>query len=223
MFSVAIDGPAGAGKSTIAKAAAKELELIYVDTGAMYRTIGLACLDDGISPEDSKAVIEKLKSIVLELKYVDGEQRMILCGKDVSDDIRTERVSMTASVVSKIPEVRAFLLEQQRGFARSDNIIMDGRDIGTVVLPDAQVKIFLTASAESRAKRRTLQLEEKGIGADYDAILEDIRKRDYQDSHREIAPLKAAPDAVIVDTTELTLEGSIDAVIQTIRKGMSEK
>lgn len=223
MFSVAIDGPAGAGKSTIAKAAAKELELIYVDTGAMYRTIGLACLDDGISPEDSKAVIEKLKSIVLELKYVDGEQRMILCGKDVSDDIRTERVSMTASVVSKIPEVRAFLLEQQRGFARSDNIIMDGRDIGTVVLPDAQVKIFLTASAESRAKRRTLQLEEKGIEADYDAILEDIRKRDYQDSHREIAPLKAAPDAVVVDTTELTLEGSIDAVIQTIRKGMSEK
>ncbi|MBQ2048592.1 MAG: (d)CMP kinase [Schwartzia sp.] len=223
MFSVAIDGPAGAGKSTIAKAAAKELELIYVDTGAMYRTIGLACLDDGISPEDSKAVIEKLKSIVLELKYVDGEQRMILCGKDVSDDIRTERVSMTASVVSKIPEVRAFLLEQQRGFARSDNIIMDGRDIGTVVLPDAQVKIFLTASAESRAKRRTLQLEEKGIGADYDAILEDIRKRDYQDSHREIAPLKAAPDAVIVDTTELTLEGSIEAVIDTIRKGMSGK
>ena len=223
MFSVAIDGPAGAGKSTIAKAAAKELELIYVDTGAMYRTIGLACLDDGISPEDSKAVIEKLKSIVLELKYVDGEQRMILCGKDVSDDIRTERVSMTASVVSKIPEVRAFLLEQQRGFARSDNIIMDGRDIGTVVLPDAQVKIFLTASAESRAKRRTLQLEEKGIEADYDAILEDIRKRDYQDSHREIAPLKAAPDAVVVDTTELTLEGSIDAVIDTIRKGMSGK
>lgn len=223
MFSVAIDGPAGAGKSTIAKAAAKELELIYVDTGAMYRTIGLACLDDGISPEDSKAVIEKLKSIVLELKYVDGEQRMILCGKDVSDDIRTERVSMTASVVSKIPEVRAFLLEQQRGFARSDNIIMDGRDIGTVVLPDAQVKIFLTASAESRAKRRTLQLEEKGIEADYDAILEDIRKRDYQDSHREIAPLKAAPDAVIVDTTELTLEGSIEAVIDTIRKGMSGK
>ena len=223
MFSVAIDGPAGAGKSTIAKAAAKELELIYVDTGAMYRTIGLACLDDGISPEDSKAVIEKLKSIVLELKYVDGEQRMILCGKDVSDDIRTERVSMTASVVSKIPEVRAFLLEQQRGFARSDNIIMDGRDIGTVVLPDAQVKIFLTASAESRAKRRTLQLEEKGIGADYDAILEDIRKREYQDSHREIAPLKAAPDAVIVDTTELTLEGSIEAVIDTIRKGMSGK
>ena len=223
MFSVAIDGPAGAGKSTIAKAAAKELELIYVDTGAMYRTIGLACLDDGISPEDSKAVIEKLKSIVLELKYVDGEQRMILCGKDVSDDIRTERVSMTASVVSKIPEVRAFLLEQQRGFARSDNIIMDGRDIGTVVLPDAQVKIFLTASAESRAKRRTLQLEEKGIGADYDAILEDIRKRDYQDSHREISPLKAAPDAVVVDTTELTLEGSIEAVIDTIRKGMSGK
>ena len=223
MFSVAIDGPAGAGKSTIAKAAAKELELIYVDTGAMYRTIGLACLDDGISPEDSKAVIEKLKSIVLELKYVDGEQRMILCGKDVSDDIRTERVSMTASVVSKIPEVRAFLLEQQRGFARSDNIIMDGRDIGTVVLPDAQVKIFLTASAESRAKRRTLQLEEKGIEADYDAILEDIRKRDYQDSHREIAPLKAAPDAVVVDTTELTLEGSIEAVIDTIRKGMSGK
>jgi len=223
MFSVAIDGPAGAGKSTIAKAAAKELELIYVDTGAMYRTIGLACLDDGISPENSKAVIEKLKSIVLELKYVDGEQRMILCGKDVSDDIRTERVSMTASVVSKIPEVRAFLLEQQRGFARSDNIIMDGRDIGTVVLPDAQVKIFLTASAESRAKRRTLQLEEKGIEANYDAILEDIRKRDYQDSHREIAPLKAAPDAVVVDTTELTLEGSINAVIQTIRKGMSEK
>ena len=223
MFSVAIDGPAGAGKSTIAKAAAKELELIYVDTGAMYRTIGLACLDDGISSEDSKAVIEKLKSIVLELKYVDGEQRMILCGKDVSDDIRTERVSMTASVVSKIPEVRAFLLEQQRGFARSDNIIMDGRDIGTVVLPDAQVKIFLTASAESRAKRRTLQLEEKGIEADYDAILEDIRKRDYQDSHREIAPLKAAPDAVVVDTTELTLEGSIEAVIDTIRKGMAGK
>ena len=221
MFSVAIDGPAGAGKSTIAKAAASQLGFIYVDTGALYRAIGLFCIDDGISSDDTSSVEEGLERINIELVFVEGVQRVILCGKDVSDDIRTEQVSMMASEISKLPAVRKFLLGLQRGFAEKNDVIMDGRDIGTVVLPDADVKIFLTASAESRAKRRTLQLEEKGETPDYDKILEDIKKRDYNDSHREIAPLKPADDGIIVDTTELTLDESIEKIREIISGRMN--
>ena len=221
MFSVAIDGPAGAGKSTIAKAAASQLGFIYVDTGALYRAIGLFCIDNGISSDDTSSVEEGLERINIELVFVEGVQRVILCGKDVSDDIRTEQVSMMASEISKLPAVRKFLLGLQRGFAEKNDVIMDGRDIGTVVLPDADVKIFLTASAESRAKRRTLQLEEKGETPDYDKILEDIKKRDYNDSHREIAPLKPADDGIIVDTTELTLDESIEKIREIISGRMN--
>ena len=217
-IAAAIDGPAGAGKSTIARTAAKELGFIYIDTGAMYRSIGLACLNKSIDPGDADAVEALLPDIAISIVFKDGEQHIILNGNDVSDDIRTESVSMAASRVSAVPAVRAFLLELQRGFARENNVIMDGRDIGTVVLPDAQVKIFLTASPESRARRRTDQLAEKGIQADYQAVLDDIIKRDYNDTHRETAPLKAADDAVLVDTTELTLPESIDAVTSIIKE-----
>ena len=220
MFSVAIDGPAGAGKSTIAKTAARELGFIYVDTGALYRAVALACINREISAEDTAKVVNVIEDISVDLVFINGEQRVILDGRDVSDEIRTEKASMTASVVSKIPQVRAFLLELQRGFARTNNVIMDGRDIGTVVLPDAQVKIFLTASPEARAKRRTLQLMEKGEKPDYQTILDDIIKRDYNDSHREIAPLKPAEGGIIIDTTELSLEESIKSVKETVIRGM---
>ncbi len=216
MFSVALDGPAGAGKSTIAKKAAEKLGFIYIDTGAMYRTIGLACIKSGIDLTDAQAVVGMLPSIKLRLAFLDGEQHIFLGDEDVSSLIRTEQVSMAASSVSSIPQVRSFLLELQRGFAKTDNIIMDGRDIGTVVLPDANVKIFLTASPEARARRRTLQLEEKGEKADYEQILSDIIKRDYNDSHRETAPLRPAEDSILVDTTELTLEQSIAKVTEVI-------
>lgn len=217
-IAAAIDGPAGAGKSTIARIAAKELGFIYIDTGAMYRSIGLACLNNNIDVSDSPAVEALLPDIEINIVFRDGEQHILLNGKDVSEEIRTEKVSMAASAVSAIPAVRAFLLELQRSFAKENNVIMDGRDIGTVVLPDAQVKIFLTASPESRARRRTDQLAEKGIKADYQAVLEDIIKRDYNDTHRETAPLKAADDAVLVDTTELTLTQSIAAISQIIKE-----
>ncbi len=217
-IAAAIDGPAGAGKSTIARIAAKELGFIYIDTGAMYRSIGLACLKSNIDVNDAEAVKSILPQTEISIVFKDGEQHILLNGKDVSDEIRTEKVSMSASSVSAIPAVRSFLLELQRSFAKENNVIMDGRDIGTVVLPDAQVKIFLTASPESRARRRTDQLAEKGIEADYKAVLEDIIKRDYNDTHRETAPLKAADDAVLVDTTELTLEQSIAAISQIIKE-----
>ncbi len=218
MISVAIDGPAGAGKSTIARTAAMELDFIYVDTGALYRAVGLACIERGIQTEETAEVINVLDEISIELVFVKGEQRVLLDGKDVSDEIRTEKASMTASLVSRIPQVRSFLLELQRSFSKTNNVIMDGRDIGTVVLPDAQVKIFLTASPEARAKRRTLQLQEKGEKPDYNTILEDIKKRDYNDSHREIAPLKPAKDSVIIDTTQMSLQQSIEAVKDTIKR-----
>ena len=217
-IAAAIDGPAGAGKSTIARIAAKELGFIYIDTGAMYRSIGLACMKSNIDVNDAEAVKSILPQTEISIVFKDGEQHILLNGKDVSDEIRTEKVSMSASSVSAIPAVRSFLLELQRSFAKENNVIMDGRDIGTVVLPDAQVKIFLTASPESRARRRTDQLAEKGIEADYKAVLEDIIKRDYNDTHRETAPLKAADDAVLVDTTELTLEQSIAAISQIIKE-----
>ena len=217
MISVAIDGPAGAGKSTIARRAASELGFTYVDTGALYRAIGVTCTDKGIDVSKSGEVIKILPKTDIRLTFADGKQRVLLNGKDVTKEIRTEKASMTASVVSAIPEVRAFLLDLQRSFAKSANVIMDGRDIGTVVLPDAEVKIFLTASPEARADRRTRQLAAKGIEADYNEVLSDIIKRDYNDSNRDTAPLRAADDSITIDTTELTLKQSIKRVIDIIR------
>ncbi len=212
MISVAIDGPSGAGKSTLAKRLAKELGYLYVDTGAMYRAIGLYALRQGVDPKDEAAVTALLPQIQIELRYVDGAQRVLLCGEDVSEAIRAENVGMATSAVSAHPPVRAFLLELQRGMARTHDILMDGRDIGTVILPGATVKIFLTASAEARADRRFKELQDKGVDTDYETVLEDIRRRDYQDSHRATAPLRQAEDAVLVDTSEMDLEESFQAL-----------
>lgn len=216
---IAIDGPAGAGKSTIARLAAKELGFIYVDTGALYRTIGLAAQRRGIDPSDTKAVISLLSDINVELAFNEQhEQIVLLNGEDVSDYIRTPEISMLASAVSAIPEVRAYLLETQRELARRNNVIMDGRDIGTVVLPDAQIKIFLTASPECRARRRYEQLIEKGMDVNYDDILKDVVDRDYADSHRAVAPLKPADGAVIVDTSWQSKETSVEQLISIMRE-----
>ena len=216
MISVAIDGPSGAGKSTLAKRLAKELGYLYVDTGAMYRSIGLYALRQGVDPKDEAAVTALLPQIQIELRYVNGAQRVLLCGEDVSEAIRAENVGMATSAVSAHPPVRAFLLELQRGMARTHDILMDGRDIGTVILPGATVKIFLTASAEARADRRLKELQEKGVATDYETVLEDIRQRDYQDSHRATAPLRQAEDAVLVDTSDMDLEQSFQAMKSVI-------
>lgn len=216
MISVAIDGPSGAGKSTLAKRLAKELGYLYVDTGAMYRSIGLYALRQGVDPRDEAAVTALLPRIQIELRYINGAQRVLLCGEDVSEAIRAENVGMATSAVSAHPPVRAFLLELQRGMARTHDILMDGRDIGTVILPNATVKIFLTASAEARADRRFKELQEKGVDTDYQTVLEDIRRRDYQDSHRAAAPLRQAEDAVLLDTSELDLEQSFQAMKKLI-------
>ncbi len=218
MISVAIDGPAGAGKSTIAKAAASELGYIYIDTGALYRAVALACIRCEVSTGDEKAVEEMLPKTEIRLVFFNGVQHILLNDDDVSEQIRSEEVSMAASAVSAIPVVRAYLLELQRSFAQNADVIMDGRDIGTVILPNAQVKIFLTASPEKRARRRVKQLEEQGMEADFDKVLYDIVQRDYNDSHRRTAPLKAAEGAVTIDTSELTLEEAIDKVIETIKE-----
>ena len=219
-LNVAIDGPGGAGKSTVAKAAAKELELIYVDTGALYRAVGLNALRHELDTTDEAAIKELLNDTKVDLKYVDGVQHVFLNGEDVSDKIRTPEASMAASNVSAIGVVRQFLFELQRGIARNNNCVMDGRDIGTVVLPDAQVKIFLTASPEVRAKRRYIELREKGSDESYEKVLEELKQRDYNDSHREIAPLKPAEDSVIVDTSEFKLEDSIATVVNLIKEKM---
>lgn len=216
IINVAIDGPAGAGKSTVARAAAKALGYIYVDTGALYRAVGLNALRAGIQTDDADAVTAMLDSIRVELKFENGEQLVLLNGENVSSEIRTPDASMAASNVSAIPAVRAFLFDLQRNIAAENDCIMDGRDIGTVVLPDAQVKIFLTASPEIRAKRRYDELIEKGQQVDFRDVLDDLIKRDYNDSHREVAPLRPADDGVIVDTSELTLEESINKVIEVI-------
>ena len=207
---VAIDGPAGAGKSVVAKAAAKDLGFIYVDTGAMYRAIGLYVLRQGKKPSAAADVVPLLPEIREELRFLDGEQHIFLNGEDVSALIRTEEVSMAASDVSAIPEVRAFLLDRQRELAETNDVIMDGRDIGTVVLPDAEVKIFMTAKPEIRARRRFLQLKEKGIEADMEAVLEELRQRDYNDSHRAAAPLKQAEDAIFIDNSDFSLQKDIE-------------
>ncbi len=208
-YAIAIDGPAGAGKSTIAKVLAKELELIYVDTGALYRAVGYHTTSLGIASDDAAGVAAALEGLQVELKYVEGVQRVFVNGTDVSDLIRTPAISMAASAVSAIPAVRAFLLATQRDIAAKNNVVMDGRDIGTVILPDAKVKIFLTASPEARATRRFAELQEKGDPATYEEVLADMIKRDYDDSHRAIAPLKQAEDAVAVDTSGDTLEQSV--------------
>lgn len=210
MHSIAIDGPAGAGKSTLARRLAKELGYIYVDTGAMYRAIGLYALRAGADLADGAAVEQLLPEISLRLENRSGEQKIFLNGEDVSAAIRAEQVGMAASAVAAIPEVRAFLLELQRGMARAQDVLMDGRDIGTVVLPDASVKIFLTASPEARARRRWLENQAKGIEEAYETVLEDVKKRDYQDSHRAAAPLRQAEDAILVDTSELDFEQSFE-------------
>ncbi|MBU3819420.1 MAG: (d)CMP kinase [Candidatus Faecalibacterium intestinavium] len=219
MHSIAIDGPAGAGKSTLARRLAKELGYIYVDTGAMYRAIGLYALRAGADPADRAAVEPMLPEISLRLENQAGEQKIFLNGEDVSAAIRAEQVGMAASAVAAIPAVRAFLLELQRGMARAQNVLMDGRDIGTVILPDASVKIFLTASPEARARRRWLENQAKGIEEAYETVLEDVKKRDYQDSHRAAAPLRQAEDAVRVDTSELDFEQSFEA----LKKIVAEK
>ncbi len=217
VINVAIDGPAGAGKSTISKAAASRLGYIYIDTGALYRTVGLNAVRMGVDVKDTAAVVSTLTDeLKIELRFVDGEQRMFLNGEDVSNDIRTPEASMAASAVSAVPEVRAYLFDLQKNLAKNNNCIMDGRDIGTVVLPDADVKIFLTASPEARAKRRHLELIEKGMDANYEDVLADMIERDYNDSHRAIAPLKQADDAVLADTSELDLQQSIELIISII-------
>lgn len=220
-IAIAIDGPAGAGKSSLSKEVARELSFIYVDTGALYRTIGLAASRKGISKEDKDGIVSLLSEIEVKLAFNDeGTQIVLLNGEDVSGYIRTPQASMYASAVSAIPEVRAFLLDLQRNMAKNDNVIMDGRDIGTVVLPDAKIKIFLTASAEKRAMRRYKENIEKGIDVSYEDVLKDVNERDYNDSHREIAPLKPAEDSITVDTSDYDFEGSKNLLLKVIRERM---
>lgn len=212
MVSVAIDGPAGAGKSTLARRLAAEMGYIYVDTGAMFRTIGLYALRKGVDPKDNAAVSTLLPEIGLRVDCIDGEQHIYLNGEDVSTAIRTEGAGMAASAVGANPEVRAFLLELQRGMTKTQNVLMDGRDIGTVVLPGADVKVYLTASPEVRARRRLGDLEAQGLTVSYEQVLEEIRQRDHQDMTRSIAPLKQAKDAVVLDTSSLNQEESLAAL-----------
>lgn len=220
VIAVAIDGPAGAGKSTIARAAAAQLGFVYVDTGALYRTIGLAVCRRGIAGTDTQGIVDTLPAIQVALTYQDGAQHVLLDGEDVSDAIRTPQISAYASQVSSVPEVRAYLLDLQRDMARRQSVIMDGRDIGTVILPDAKVKIFLTASPEKRAARRCAELREKGEDVTVEGILADMERRDALDASRAVAPLRQAEDAVRVDTSDLTLEQSIQAVLTVIRDKM---
>lgn len=214
---IAIDGPSGAGKSTIAKAAAKKLGFIYVDTGALYRSVALNAIRSGVKDTKNKEeVVPTLLGLNVSLRFKDGEQRVFIGDCDVSEDIRQNEVSMAASNVSAIPEVRDFLFSLQRNIASENDCIMDGRDIGTVVLPDAKIKIFLTASPEARADRRFKELLKKGQQIDYATVLKEIKERDWQDSHRETAPLKKAEDAVLVDTTGYGLEDAVKAVMDVI-------
>ena len=218
---IAIDGPAGAGKSTIAKRVAEELNFMYVDTGALYRAVALCAIQKNIEPDDSQRVSEMLSEIKVQLAFnYRFEKVVLLDGRDVSSRIRTPEVSMAASKISALPQVRAYLLDLQRDIAKENNVIMDGRDIGTVVLPDARVKIFLTASPQVRAERRYKELAEKGANVSFDEVLRDVNERDYNDSHRKTAPLKPAEGCVIVDTTELDFEQSVDKIISVIKENV---
>lgn len=219
IYSVAVDGPSGAGKSTLAKAAAAELGIVYVDTGAIYRSIGYYVFGKGIDPKDAPAVIAVLPELDIQMRYgEDGVQRMILNGEDVSTQIRLPQMSMYASAVSAIPEVRTYLLEMQREMARRTSVIMDGRDIGTVVLPQAEVKIFLTAAPEVRAQRRMKELEQRGTPQPFAEVLQQIMERDWADSHRAAAPLCQAEDAELLDTGDLNFEESLEAMLEIIRR-----
>lgn len=222
MYKIAIDGPGGAGKSTVAKAVAAALKITYVDTGALYRTIGLYVKQKKVDPSDAQAVTALLPEIRIELLYRDGTQHILLNGEDVGDSIRTQEISMYASKVSAYPAVRDFLLSTQRDIAKTQSVIMDGRDIGTVIFPDAEVKIFMTATAENRAERRYKELIDRGVPADYEVILEEIKTRDRNDSTRATAPLKQADDAILLDNTGFKLEESVDAVLKIIAEKLPE-
>ncbi len=217
MIHIAIDGPGGAGKSTVSKAVAAALGIVYVDTGALYRTIGLYVKRAGVEPRDREAVTALLPQIEIEIKYVDGKQCVYLNGVDNGDAIRTPEMSMYASAVSAIPEVRAFLLDTQRNIARKNSVIMDGRDIGTVILPDAELKIFLTASEECRARRRYDELISRGQSVKYEDVLAEMNERDANDAGRDIAPTAAAADAVILDNTDMNFEQTVDAIVKMAR------
>ena len=219
IYSVAVDGPSGAGKSTLAKAAAAELHIIYVDTGAIYRTIGCYARRQGVDAADTQAVIALLPQVKIEMRYDEqGLQHMLLHGEDVTREIRLPEMSLYASAVSAIPEVRAFLLEMQRDFARRSSVIMDGRDIGTVVLPDADVKIFLQADVEVRARRREKELIERGTPRPFEQVLAEMKERDYNDTHRAAAPLRPAEDAIVVDTSYLDFQQSKEKILEIIRE-----
>ena len=220
---IAIDGPSGAGKSTLAKRLAKELGFLYLDTGAIYRTVGLHALRQGVDPGDETAVLALLPGLTVTTGYgPDGLQHMYRNGEDVTEAIREHQVSDAASKVSAIPGVRAYLLEMQRRAARESDVVMDGRDIGTVVLPEAQVKIFLTAQPEARARRRYDELLARGQQADYEQVLRDVIDRDWRDTHREVAPLKQAEDAILVDTTQLSLEESWQRLYEVVKERLSQ-
>ena len=222
-FAVAIDGPSGAGKSSLARRCAQELGFLYVDTGAIYRTVGLAALRRGIDRKDEAQVAAILPELDIALRYEDGEQRMFLNGEDVSREIRLPEISLCASDVSAHATVRDYLMETQRRLARENRVIMDGRDIGTVVLPDAPLKIYLTASAEARAERRMKELAAKGVEQPFEEVLREIVQRDEQDMSREVAPLRRAEDAVLVDTTEIDFEESFRLLCRIIRERMEAK
>ena len=221
-YAVAIDGPSGAGKSTLARAAAEALHILYVDTGAIYRTIGVYMYRHDIAPTDAPAVIAALPEITVALRYdEEGLQRMYLNGEDVTKEIRLPMISKYASDVSAIPEVRAFLMELQRSLAREHSVIMDGRDIGTVVLPDAEVKVFLCADVETRARRRFLELEQRGTPKPFDEVLRDMEQRDYNDTHRAAAPLRPADDAIMIDNTDMDFAASLELLLDVIRGGVA--
>lgn len=218
MFKIAIDGPSGAGKSSVAKALSKKIGIVYVDTGALYRTVGYYIRSVGADPKSAEQVTPHLKDINIEVKYENGTQCVYLNGDNLGDKIREPEISMYASAVSAIPAVRTFLLETQKSVARANNVVMDGRDIGTVILPDAEVKIFLTASAECRAKRRVLELKEKGMEAKYEDVLAEMIERDNNDKNRDVAPAVPADDAVILDNSDLTMEQTLDKIIEIAKQ-----
>lgn len=215
---IAIDGPSGAGKSSAAKAVAARLGIVYVDTGALYRTVGYYVRERGVKKEDVAGIVACLPHIAIEVRYENGAQHVYLNGEDLGDRIRQPEISMYASAVSAVPAVRAFLLDTQRDIARKNHVIMDGRDIGTVILPDADVKIFLTASNEARARRRTAELAEKGIKADYADVLREMNERDANDRNREIAPAVAAPDATVLDNSDLDMEETVEAILDLVKR-----
>ena len=223
MFKIAIDGPSGAGKSSIAKALAKKMGIVYVDTGALYRTIGYYVRSQGADPKSGEAVIPLLPNIHIEVKYENGTQCVYLNGENLGDKIREPEISMYASAVSAIPAVREFLLETQRSIARTNSVVMDGRDIGTVILPDAEVKIFLTASDECRAMRRCLELKEKGMETSYEAVLADMRERDHNDKNRAVAPAVPAEDAVFLDNSGYTIEETLAEALKIIEGKLANR